>query len=235
MNKNSMNVGVITGGNNNFSQKNIYNNGVGGKPSTDDPAATAVGAGLSVFALTVVIAVNYLHHYETIAFWLKLDVVAGGVLHLLTLLSQAFDGAYRYRDSLAPGGGVALAALIAWLILVTFTTLPDQVFFIASQPPSASGYFQGKWEVWQRLSSYGHRLVLENLASALFLATGVAFNLAFGLQQMLESAARVLSSSVLATLSRGLRFFKSVGAFVAAMAVLGAYLAISGVLTALIA
>jgi hypothetical protein len=236
---NSMNVGIVTGGNNNFNQnnfnqKNIYNNGSTDK-FKDDLVSTVGIACLGAFVVMVVIAVNYLNNYQTVALWVGLSVMAGAALHMLTLVSQAFDGSYRPCDSIAQAGGITLTALLGWLTFTTFNALPDQVFAIAAQPPVAHAYVLQKLEVWKRFDSHEQRLIMDNLFGALFLATGLLFNLAFGLQQVIESTARVQQSSALAALSQWLRFFKSGGVFIAALTIPGAYLAISGIFSAHVA
>jgi len=239
---NNMNVGVITGGSNNFNQnnhfnqKNVYNNkGGGNRPDGDDPASTVIALCMGIFAVTVIMAVSYLNHYEAIFFWLNLGVIAGGALHVLTFWPQLQDPSYHYRDSLPAAGSLALTFSLAWLAITIFDAMPAEVIAAAAQPTTASGLLPQKMEVWNRFNNSGHRLILDNLMGALFMATGILFNLAFGLQQVIESFGHAQQNSALITVSRWLRFFKSGGVFVAVAASLGAYLAISGFFSAYMA
>lgn len=225
---NNMNVGVITGGNNNFNQKNVYNNG--GKKQDGDPGA-GVAALVAVAAAAVALAVSFLKNYEPIFFWLKLLVITGGALHLFVLFSQAFDASYRYRDSMAPAGGTILATLLVWLTYTTFNSLPSEVLAVAAQPTSAQHYFQQVMEIWSRFNNNRQRIIFDNLTSALFLMMSASFNLAFGVQQLIESVGRAKQISALTKLAHWLRFFKTGGVLAAAVAALGAYLAISGALS----
>lgn len=238
---NSLNVGVITGGNNNFNQhnhfhqKNDHNNGGGNKPSGgDDPVSTAIGTALAILAVTVVIAVSYLNHYDAIFFWLKLGIIVSGTLHMLALWPQYEDPDYRGQDSIPQACGIGLMALLAWLTIMTSTTLPGEVFSIAAQPPAIRGLVPQAWEVWGRFSSTGHRLILENLASTLFLAIGILSNVALGVQQLFESLGRAYQHPPCSALGHWLRFFKASAILAAACATLGSGLTISGLLSTII-
>lgn len=234
--RNNMNAGVISGGNNNFNQYNHFhqknNDSKPSSKSTDGLLADVIALLAGIFAVTLIVAVNYLKHYEVIFFWFELALMAGLAPHVLTLVFQVFDDAYSSRDSMVPAGGIALAALLAGLLLMTNNAMPNEVLAVANRPVTTVGILNQTWEVWGRFNNIGHRFILENLGSAMFLTVGLLFSLAFGLQQLIESVGRFLQSPTLLAISNWLHFFKTRGAVVAAGVALVGYLFIAGVFTA---
>lgn len=228
---NNINVDVITGGNNNFNQHNHFNqppNNKGGGNKPEEEQATAGAALLSLFVATVAAAVAYLNHYEAVFFWLRLGIIAGGLLHLLPLAAQLHDPFYRYRDSLPTIGGIALTAALAWVFVATSTALPTEVFAAAARLAAGTGHLQQMLEVWQRFNSTGQHLILQNVGAALLLAMAVLCNIAFAAQHAIESCARVWHSPALSAVSHWLRPFRTYAAFAATATAFGAFIVILG-------
>ncbi len=233
-------VGTINGDNNQFNQnnvniKNINHNGGGnnrgGGNGKEDPGGEAASILFAIFFAVVVATFLYLKYYEPIFFWLKIGVVATGIVHATSFIPQ-----WRNPNSgLGAMGhtfaGMLLAAAQAYVIITALNALPAEVLEIASRPMTAKGMLPQAMEVWNRFNNLGHRLITENMMTALLLTPAIALNMFYGIQHLLDTLADAEQSDVCAVVANWLRVFKSRGAPVAAFFTLGAYLVATGVLS----
>lgn len=231
----NINVGTINGGNNQFNQdnrrysvKNVHHGGSNNKNS-DDPAGEGFAIIIAVFGAVTAAAFVYLRYFQQIFFWLELGELSASILCLAALIPQWRAPNLRYMKHTA--FGVLLAFSQIWVTTLALDAMPSQVLDIANQPLLAKDFFGQIYEMWNRFNNDAHRLIIENMMSALFLAPAIVLNLLYALQNLLASLAYSEQSKVCATLARWLLLCKTWGAPLSALFTLGAYLAISGFLS----
>lgn len=224
--------GGIHGGNNRIDKRNYQikhinygggNRGGGGKDG--DGIAIVV----AIFAAIVGAAYAYLAHYDEILFWLKMGVVLAGAIHLTALIPLWRDPDAEYRDLWPLALGFALTFSQAWVIILTQEALPPVAIEIATQPTVAKGYFPQALEIWRRFNDTGHRIILENLSTAITLAPAIILNVFFGLQHLLQALARSEDSPVCETMAAWLHVCRARGSAVSVALVVLGFLIISGI------
>jgi hypothetical protein len=210
--------------NRNYHIKNINNGGGNGNGGKGDDITVVV----AIFAAIVGAAYAYLAHYAEVFFWLKMGVVLAGAIHLAALIPLWRDLNAEYRDLWPLAVGFGLTFSQTWVIILTQEALPPIAIEIAAQPTVAKGFFPQALEVWRRFNATGHRLILENLSTAIALAPAIFLNILFGLQHLLQAFARSENSPVCKTLSDWLRVCRTRGSAASFAFVALAFLIISG-------
>ena len=214
--------GGVSGNHNQFINHNsIQNNNGGGngKGGNDDPLTI----GLGVLAITIVVSVTFLRHFEEIYSWLWIGALASALLPLLAWVAFMRDENFAFTHAWPALFGVAIGCAALWVVGDGYNAITPDMLQVASRPGHPI-------EVWQRFSGYGHRLIGENMATVACLSSAIVLNILMGLHTLFTTLARTEQSAPLASLENFLKAFHAKrGGFFAAFLIGVGYLAVSGV------
>lgn len=215
--------GGVNGNNNQFNNQNynIQNNSSDGnrKGSNNDPLTIGLGA----IAITIMVAVTFLRYFEEIYFWLWIGALASAALPFLVSVALMRDNDFVFSRAWPALLGAATGCAAMLMVTKGYTAITPDMLQLANYP----GH---DFDVWGRFSSYGHRVIGENMVTVACLSSAIVLNILMSLHTLFATLARTEQIVWLDSLANFMRAFraKQGGAF-AAFLVGVAYLVLSGV------
>lgn len=214
--------GDVSGNNNQFINHNSVqrnSSGENSKYSNNDPMTI----GLSAIAMTVMVAVTFLRHFEEIYFWLWIGALASSVLPLLVsgVLLRDNDFVFSRVWPVLLGAATGCAAML--MLSKGYNAITPGMLQAANYPGHT-------FDVWGRFNSDERRLIGENMVTVACLSGAIVFNILMGLHTLFATLARTEKIACLDSMANFMRAFRAtLGGVFAAFLVGVGYFVLSGV------
>lgn len=214
--------GGVSGNNNQFNNNNkiVNNNGSGGNNKGGGDPLTI---GLGVLVISAGVAVTFLRHFEQIYFWLWIGALASAVLPLLVSAALLRDNDFVLSRAWPALLGAATGCAAMLMVTKGYTAITPDMLQLANYPGHG-------FDVLGRFSSYGHRVIGENMVTVACLSSAIVLNILMSLHTLFATLARTEQIVWLDSLASFMRAFRAKqGGVFAAFLVGVSYLVLSGV------
>lgn len=211
-------TGPINGNGNHVDQKNYhvqnnYNGNGGGKNSSDSDAGLAVL--MVLFGVMIITSFIYLRYYELILLFLRLAVVTVMFLHSIALLRLWQYNDLEPRHIRMPIFGLVAGGISLWLLVQVQLSMPLELLATVKQVTVERGLFHTAINVWfHKLDNIQTQVIMNNLVSAVAIATAILTNFVLSLQVLLAAFAVRSNGRILRGIAGALSAIRTPGVFI---------------------